>query len=147
LVLIIHPLAFQPPTTEKKQHTIKANNLQQQPRTKPQHQAKPRPHKSQIRSLGQIKQQTTMKVPPPILLLTTAKAFTAPRRHHSPLHHGLNEQSPVKDIPPSAATVTDTPLPGTNVDAAFNIGGMPTALDEDTKKKQIAKVRLWMLDV
>jgi hypothetical protein len=53
----------------------------------------------------------------------------------------------VKDIPPSAATVTDTPLPGTNVDAAFNIGGMPTALDEDTKKKQIAKVRLWMLDV
>jgi hypothetical protein len=137
-------LSSQQPQRQKATH----HQSQQPPTTttdKAQHQAKPRPHKSQI--LGQIKQQTTMKVPPPILLLTTAKAFTAPRRHHSPLHHGLNEQSPVKDIPSSAATETDTPLPGMNVDAAFNIGGMPTALDENTKKKQIAKVRLWMLDV
>jgi hypothetical protein len=80
-----------------------------------------------------------MKLTPPILLLTTATAFVPPQQQlQQPMHRGLHEQSPVKDLP--AADSSANPLPEMNLEAAFNIGEMPTVLDERAKKKLVAKV-------
>jgi hypothetical protein len=81
-----------------------------------------------------------MKLTPPILLLTTATAFAPPRQQQPLHHHVLHEQSPVKDDVSAADDYATPIVPEMNVEASFNIGEMPTVLDEQAKKKMIAKV-------
>jgi hypothetical protein len=80
----------------------------------------------------------TMKIAPPILIASTAAAF-APSRT-APQQFRLYQQPDVKDAPIEVNRAVNGKSSDAFSSEAINIGEMPRSLDENTMKKQVAKV-------